>query len=132
MTENNSEIKPINEFYLSNLYFFLINKKMNNKYKLVEIKDSPIKKIMKKKKKRMRKKIEKITENFLDKIQILFNSINRLNIHQLKGILDVIDVKKEGIEQKGFFELDISKLDKGSFKKLKDYVENCKRTKNYV
>ena len=126
MTEKESKLKPINEFFLSPIDVLLINKKMDNKYKLVELKELPIKKIVKKKRKKLRKiKIPK-KENFLEKIQLLFNKINKLNIQQIKGILDVIDVQKEGVELNGFYELDISKLDMDSFKKLKLYVENCK------
>ena len=131
MTENISNIKAFNEFYLSPLDCYLINKQMNNKYKLIEVKDLPIKKIVKKKRKKL-KKIQKM-ENFLEKVQLLLKKINKLNFHQLKGIVDVIDLQKEGIEREGFFELDISKLDSVSFKKLKDYVENCKhRPKNFM
>ena len=131
MKEKISNIKALNEFYLSPLDCYLINKQMNNKYKLIEVKDLPIKKIVKKKRKKL-KKIQKM-ENFLEKVQLLLKKINKLNIHQLKGIVDVIDLQKEGIEREGFFELDISKLDSDAFKKLKDYVENCKhRPKHYM
>ena len=131
MTENISNIKALNEFYLSPLDCYLINKQMNNKYKLIEVKELPIKKIVNKKRKKI-KKIQKM-ENFLEKVQLLLKKINKLNFHQLKGIVDVIDLQKEGIEREGFYELDISKLDNDSFKKLKDYVEKCKhRPKNYM
>ena len=123
MSENNDS-KIINEFYLSPLDCLLINHKISERYKLVPINNTDtIKTIIKKK----RKKFRKINKKgiYLEKFKILFNKIHKLSETQLKGILNLIDVKKEGIEQNGFFELDISKLDKESFKKLKHYVENC-------
>ena len=122
MCENNDS-KKINEFYLSPLDCLLINLKISDRYKLVPKNNLEIKTIIKKK----RKKFRKIKKNGLysEKLQILFNKIHKLSENQLKGIINIIDVKKEGIEQKGFFELDISKLGKDSFKKLKHYVENC-------
>ena len=122
MCENNDS-KINNEFYLSPLDCLLINLKISDRYKLVPKNNLEIKTIIKKK----RKKFRKIKKNGLysEKLQILFNKIHKLSENQLKGIINIIDVKKEGIEQKGFFELDISKLGKDSFKKLKHYVENC-------
>ena len=55
MTENISNIKALNEFYLSPLDCYLINKQMNNKYKLIEVKELPIKKIVNKKRKKIKK-----------------------------------------------------------------------------
>ena len=122
MSENNDS-KIINEFYLSPLDCLLINHKISERYKLVPINNTDtIKTIIKKKRKKFRKINKK--RIYLEKLKILFNKIHKLSETQL-SILNLIDVKKEGIEQNGFFELDISKLDKESFKKLKHYVENC-------
>ena len=119
-----SEIKNINEFLLSPFDCFLINKLLDNRYKLLDINELENKTFIRKK----RKKKYKINNNKnFGNIKVLLGEIRKLSGQKLKGIANIINLQKEGIEKKGFFELDISKLDKVSIQKLEEYVENCKR-----
>ena len=44
---------------------------------------------------------------------------------QLKGILNLIDKKKEAVEKEGFFELDIDALSETRLRELEKYVRSC-------
>ena len=130
--------KLYKEFLLSPLDCLLINKQMMNGYKLVLENDPEIQQYLKIQKRKL-KKIKKQKNPFIkreislkDK-ENLANSIRFLPEEQLKGIKNVIDLKKESENKDGFYELDISKLSDENIRKLEDYVKSCKRsTKTFI
>ena len=55
----------------------------------------------------------------------LTEKIRRLPDEQLKGILNIIDLKNEATEQKEFYELDIESLNYNRLLEIQKYVKSC-------
>ena len=137
MSENNtssininiSEVKnKENIFYLSIPEIENINKLFPYGYKLVDEKDKDIQQYLKKKriqeKKLKRRKCPATKQVLIDKKK-LTEKIRRLPDEQLKGILNIIDLKNEATEQKEFYELDIESLNYNRLLEIQKYVKSC-------
>ena len=137
MSENNtssininiSEVKnKENIFYLSIPEIENINKLFQYGYKLVDEKDKDIQQYLKKKriqeKKLKRRKCPATKQVLIDKKK-LTEKIRRLPDEQLKGILNIIDLKNEATEQKEFYELDIESLNYNRLLEIQKYVKSC-------
>ena len=129
---NNIDInnKPI-VFYLTLREIEQINKLLSYGYKIVDENDKDIKQYIKHKR-LLEKKIKKKKLHPFHTKQIpaidkkkLSDNIRCLPEEQLKGILNLIDIKTEAIEKKGFFELDIDKLKDERLRELEKYVRSC-------
>ena len=110
---NNIDInnKPI-VFYLTLREIEQINKLLSYGYKIVDENDKDIQQYIKHKR-LLEKKIKKKKLHPFHTKQIpaidkkkLSDNIRCLPEEQLKGILNLIDIKTEAIEKKGFFELE--------------------------
>ena len=131
-TNNNSDInnKP-NVFYLSLLEIEKINKLLSYNYKIVDESDKDIQQYIKNKRAQEQKINKKKLHPFhtkqissIDKKK-LSDNIRSLPEEQLKGILNLIDKKKEAVEKEGFFELDIDALSETRLRELEKYVRSC-------
>ena len=121
-------LKKENIFYLSIPEMASINKLLSNGYKIVDETDKDIQQYLKHKRiqeKKLKKKKNGATKQiFVDKRK-LTEKIRRLPDEQLKGILNLIDLKKEATEQKEFYELDIESLNQDRLIELQKYVRSC-------
>ena len=129
---NTTEIKnKENLFYLSILEITNINKLFPYGYKLVDEKDRDIQQYLKQKriqeKKMKKRKYPSTKQIFIDKKK-LAEKIRRLPDEQLKGILNLIDLKKEVTEQKEFYELDIESLNYNRLFEIQKYVRSCNKS----
>ena len=140
MSENNtssininiSEVKnKENIFYLSIPEIENINKLFPYGYKLVDEKDRDIQQYLKQKriqeKKMKKRKYPSTKQIYIDKKK-LAEKIRRLPDEQLKGILNLIDLKKEVTEQKEFYELDIESLNYNRLFEIQKYVRSCNKS----
>ena len=127
-TEIKSKENKGNLFYLSILEITNINKLFPYGYKIVDEKDKDIQQYLKQKriqeKKLKRKKFPSNKQVFIDKKK-LAEKIRRLPDEQLKGILNLIDLRKEATEQKEFYELDIESLNYNRLHEIQSYVKSC-------
>ena len=130
-TNNNSDInsKP-NIFYLSLLEIEKINKLLSYNYKIVDENDKDIQQYIKNK--RAQQKINKKKLHPFHTKQVssidkkkLSDNIRSLPDEQLKGILNLIDKRKEAVEKEGFFELDIDTLNEPTLRQLEKYDRSC-------
>ena len=129
---NNNQDKSNNTtiFYLSLLEIDKINKLLSTGYKIVDETDKDIQQFIKNKRIQEIKSKKKKTHPFhtkqisIDKKKLTDN-IRGLPEEQLKGILNLIDQKKEAIEKEGFFELDIDALSEARLRDLEKYVRSC-------
>ena len=129
---NNNQDKSNNAtiFYLSLLEIDKINKLLSYGYKIVDETDKDIQQFIKNKRIQENKSKKKKTHPFhtkqisIDKKKLTDN-IRGLPEEQLKGILNLIDQKKEAIEKEGFFELDIDALSEARLRDLEKYVRSC-------
>ena len=129
---NNNQDKSNNTtiFYLSLLEIDKINKLLSYGYKIVDETDKDIQQFIKNKRIQENKSKKKKTHPFhtkqisIDKKKLTDN-IRGLPEEQLKGILNLIDQKKEAIEKEGFFELDIDALSEARLRDLEKYVRSC-------
>ena len=129
---NTNEItKKENLFYLTIPEMTNINKLLSYGYKLVDETDKDIQQYLKKKriqeKKLKKKKYPTIKHIIIDKKK-LTEKIRRLPDEQLKGILNLIDLKKEATEQKEFYELDIESLNHDRLFEIQKYVNSCNKS----
>ena len=129
---NTNEItKKENLFYLTIPEMTNINKLLSYGYKLVDETDKDIQQYLKKKriqeKKLKKKKYPTIKHIIIDKKK-LTEKIRRLPDEQLKGILNLIDLKKEATEQKEFYELDIESLTHDRLFEIQKYVNSCNKS----
>ena len=132
VNNNTTEIKnKENLFYLSILEITNINKLFPYGYKLVDEKDRDIQQYLKQKriqeKKMKKRKYPSTKQIFIDKKK-LAEKIRRLPDEQLKGILNLIDLKKEVTEQKEFYELDIESLNYNRLFEIQKYVRSCNKS----
>ena len=132
INNNTTEIKnKENLFYLSILEITNINKLFPYGYKLVDEKDRDIQQYLKQKriqeKKMKKRKYPSTKQIFIDKKK-LAEKIRRLPDEQLKGILNLIDLKKEVTEQKEFYELDIESLNYNRLFEIQKYVRSCNKS----
>ena len=132
VNNNTTEIKnKENLFYLSILEITNINKLFPYGYKLVDEKDRDIQQYLKQKriqeKKMKKRKYPSTKQIFIDKKK-LAEKIRRLPDEQLKGILNLIDLKKEATEQKEFYELDIESLNYNRLFEIQKYVRSCNKS----
>ena len=126
---NTNEItKKENLFYLTIPEMTNINKLLSYGYKLVDETDKDIQQYLKQKriqeKKLKKKKYPAVKQIIIDKKK-LTEKIRRLPDEQLKGILNLIDLKKEATEQKEFYELDIESLTHDRLFEIQKYVNSC-------
>ena len=124
---NETSIKE-NLFYLNISEMASINKLLSCGYKLVDDTDKDIQQYLKQKRiqeKKMKKKKYPTTKQVIIDKKKLTERIRRLPDEQLKGILNLIDLKKEVTEQKEFYELDIESLNPGRLFELQKYVNSC-------
>ena len=131
---NNNNIDTANQpivFYLTLPEIENINKKLSYGYKIVDESDKDIQQFIKQKRQPEKKNKKKKLHPFhtkqipaIDKKR-LSDNIRCLPEEQLKGILNLIDIKTEAIEKKGFFELDIDKLKDERLRELEKYVRSC-------
>ncbi len=139
MSENNNpsinisnEIpKRENLFYLTIPEMASINKLLSYGYKLIDETDKDIQQYLKKKRiqeKKMRKKKYPSTKQVIVDKKKLTEKIRRLPDEQLKGILNLIDLRKEATEHNEFYELDIESLNHDRLVKLQKYVRSCFKT----
>ena len=129
---NTNEItKKENLFYLTIPEMTNINKLLSYGYKLVDETDKDIQQYLKKKriqeKKLKKKKYPTIKHIIIDKKK-LTEKIRRLPDEQLKGILKLIDLKKEATEQNEFYELDIESLNHDRLFEIQKYVNSCNKS----
>ena len=132
INNNTTEIKnKENLFYLSILEITNINKLFPYGYKLVDEKDRDIQQYLKQKriqeKKMKKRKYPSTKQIFIDKKKVA-EKIRRLPDEQLKGILNLIDLKKEVTEQKEFYELDIESLNYNRLFEIQKYVRSCNKS----
>ena len=132
INNNTTEIKnKENLFYLSILEITNINKLFPYGYKLVDEKDRDIQQYLKQKriqeKKMKKRKYPSTKQIYIDKKK-LAEKIRRLPDEQLKGILNLIDLKKEVTEQKEFYELDIESLNYNRLFEIQKYVRSCNKS----
>ena len=123
--------KKENLFHLTIPEMASINKLLSYGYKLVDETDRDIHQYLKKKRiqeKKMKKKKYHVNKQAVIDKKLLTEKIRHLPEKQLKGIINLIDLKKEGIEQKEFFELDIENLNYDRLEELKRYVTSCIKT----
>ena len=131
---NNNNIDVIDKpfvFYLKLPEIEQINKLLSYGYKIVDESDKDIQQFIKQKRDKEKKIKKKKLHPFhtkqipaIDKKK-LSDNIRCLPEEQLKGILNLIDIKTEAIEKKGFFELDIDKLKDERLRELEKYVRSC-------
>ena len=124
---NTNEIKE-NLFYLTIPEMASINKLLSYGYKLVDETDKDIQQYLKQKRiqeKKLKKKKYPTTKQILVDKKKLTERIRRLPDEQLKGILNLIDLKNEATEQKEFYELDIESLNHDRLIELQKYVNSC-------
>ena len=129
---NTNEItKKENLFYLTIPEMTNINKLLSYGYKLVDETDKDIQQYLKQKriqeKKLKKKKYPAVKQIIIDKKK-LTEKIRRLPDEQLKGILNLIDLKKEATEQKEFYELDIESLTHDRLFEIQKYVNSCNKS----
>ena len=129
---NTNEItKKENLFYLTIPEMTNINKLLSYGYKLVDETDKDIQQYLKKKriqeKKLKKKKYPAVKQIIIDKKK-LTEKIRRLPDEQLKGILKLIDLKKEATEQNEFYELDIESLNHDRLFEIQKYVNSCNKS----
>ena len=129
---NTNEItKKENHFYLTIAEITNINKLLSYGYKLVDETDKDIQQYLKKKriqeKKLKKKKYPTIKHIIIDKKK-LTEKIRRLPDEQLKGILKLIDLRKEATEQNEFYELDIESLNHDRLFEIQKYVNSCNKS----
>ena len=129
---NTNEItKKENLFYLTIPEMTNINKLLSYGYKLVDETDKDIQQYLKQKriqeKKLKKKKYPAVKQIIIDKKK-LTEKIRRLPDEQLKGILNLIDLKKEATEQKEFYELDIESLNHDRLFEIQKYVNSCNKS----
>ena len=130
---NNNQDKANNPtiFYLSLIEIEKINKLLSYGYKIVDETDKDIQQYIKNKRilenKSKKKKIHPFHTKQISSIdkKKLTDNIRGLPEEQLKGILNLIDQKKEAIEKDGFFELDIDTLSEARLRDLEKYVRSC-------
>ena len=126
---NTNEItKKENLFYLTIPEMTNINKLLSYGYKLVDETDKDIQQYLKQKRiqeKKLKKKKYPTTKQILVDKKKLTERIRRLPDEQLKGILNLIDLKNEATEQKEFYELDIESLNHDRLIELQKYVNSC-------
>ena len=136
--DNNSHINNTNEITKKENLFYLtipemtnINKLLSYGYKLVDETDKDIQQYLKQKriqeKKLKKKKYPTIKHIIIDKKK-LTEKIRRLPDEQLKGILKLIDLKKEATEQNEFYELDIESLNHDRLFEIQKYVNSCNKS----
>ena len=136
MSENNNpsinisnEIpKRENLFYLTIPEMASINKLLSYGYKLIDETDKDIQQYLKKKRiqeKKLRKKKYPSTKQVIVDKKKLTEKIRRLPDEQLKGILNLIDLRKEATEHNEFYELDIESLNYNRLHEIQSYVKSC-------
>ena len=124
---NTNEIKE-NLFYLTIPEMASINKLLSYGYKLVDETDKDIQQYLKQKRiqeRKLKKKKFSSTKQIIVDKKKLTERIRRLPDEQLKGILNLIDLKNEATEQKEFYELDIESLNPQRLIELQKYVKSC-------
>ena len=123
-----------NLFHLTPAEITKINKLIPNGYKIVDETDKDIQQYLRHKriqeKKLKKKKCPSTKQVIIDKKKLTEN-IRHLPEEQLKGILNIIDLKKEAIEQEGFYELDIESLNQERLLELQKYVKSCLKSTGY-
>ena len=134
MSENNISQNtpdlPKNEnlFYLTIPEITSVNKLLSYGYKLVDETDKDIQQYLKQKRiqeRKLRKKKFPSTKQIIIDKKKLTERIRRLPEEQLRGILNLIDLKKEVTEQKEFYELDIESLNYNRLHEIQSYVKSC-------
>ena len=117
-----------NLFHLSLLEMSCINKLFPYGYKIVDETDKDIQQFLRYKRiqeKKLKKKKYPSPKHIIIDRKKLTENIRRLPDEQLKGILNIIDLKNEVIEQKEFYELNIESLNQERLLELQRYVRSC-------
>jgi len=128
---NQNKINNSTIFYLSLPDIYNINKLLSYGYKIVDETDKDIQQYIKNKRiqenKFKKKKFHPFHTKQISSIdkKKLTDNIRGLPEEQLKGILNLIDKKKEAVEKEGFFELDIDALSETRLRELEKYVRSC-------
>ena len=129
ISQNNPDLpKNENLFYLTIPEITSVNKLLSYGYKLVDETDKDIQQYLKQKRiqeRKLRKKKFPSTKQIIIDKKKLTERIRRLPEEQLRGILNLIDLKKEVTEQKEFYELDIESLNHEKLIEIQKYVKSC-------
>ena len=129
ISQNNPDLpKNENLFYLTIPEITSVNKLLSYGYKLVDETDKDIQQYLKQKRiqeRKLRKKKFPSTKQIIIDKKKLTERIRRLPEEQLRGILNLIDLKKEVTEQKEFYELDIESLNHERLIEIQKYVKSC-------
>ena len=121
------ETTKLNLFHLTLPEIAGINKLMAYGYKLVDETDKDIQQYLKQKRiqeRKLRKKFQTPKQIVIDKKK-LTEKIRHLPEDQLKGIINLIDIKKEAVEYNEFYEIDIETLSHERLVELQKYVRSC-------
>ena len=123
-----------NLFHLSLHEITCINKLFPYGYKIVDETDKDIQQYLRHKRnqeRKLKKKKHPSPQQIIIDRKKLTEKIRLLPDEQLKGILNIIDLKKEAIEQEGFYELDIESLNQERLLELQKYVKSCLKSTGY-
>ena len=126
-----TESTKLNLFHLTLSEIANINKLMSYGYKIVDETDKDIQIFLKKKRiqerKLKKKKFTSPKQIIIDKKK-LTEKIRHLPEDQLKGIINLIDTKKEAVEHNEFYEIDIETLSHERLIELQKYVKSCNKS----
>ena len=117
-----------NLFHLTPAEITYINKLFPNGYKIVDETDKDIQQFLRHKRiqeRKLKKKKYPSPQQIIIDRKKLTEKIRLLPDEQLKGILNIIDLRNEIIEQKEFYELNIESLNQERLLELQKYVRSC-------